>query len=134
MIRYPKKYRPSYVLAHIVEPTTTPPIEIDGDAVKMGSLRYKVFRKNLRCAYCGLEGTHFYKEKHALEHPYHFNLYGTNYQGQEVLLTKDHIRPVSAGGSDDLENMQTLCRRCNELKRGLIPKRLVAKFKQGLTS
>lgn len=31
-------------------------------------------------------------------------------------LTIDHVRPVAAGGSDDLENLQTLCRSCNSSK------------------
>jgi 5-methylcytosine-specific restriction endonuclease McrA len=31
-------------------------------------------------------------------------------------LTLDHIVPVSRGGSDEDENLQTLCKRCNEMK------------------
>lgn len=31
-------------------------------------------------------------------------------------LTLDHITPVSRGGGDGDENLQTMCRRCNILK------------------
>ncbi|KYQ73290.1 hypothetical protein AZH43_07245 [Acinetobacter pragensis] len=31
-------------------------------------------------------------------------------------LTIDHIHPVTRGGTDDLENLQVLCRSCNSKK------------------
>ena len=36
--------------------------------------------------------------------------------GQEVLITKDHIIPKSKGGKDKLDNYQTMCVRCNKRK------------------
>ena len=32
----------------------------------------------------------------------------------------DHIVPISRGGSDDLSNLQVLCRRCNSSKKDRI--------------
>lgn len=36
--------------------------------------------------------------------------------GSDVYLTIDHIIPLARGGTDDIENLQTLCRPCNAAK------------------
>jgi 5-methylcytosine-specific restriction endonuclease McrA len=37
--------------------------------------------------------------------------------GSKKDLTADHILPLAAGGSNILENIQVLCRRCNSGRR-----------------
>lgn len=43
-------------------------------------------------------------------------LYAVDQDGEEVMMTKDHIIPVSKGGKNTLENYQTMCRKCNVQK------------------
>ena len=91
--------------------------EFDGDMMKPWSLRYFTFIvKGIKCSHCGIEATHFYKEKAHPNEPYHFNLYGVNEKGEEVLFTKDHRNPKSKGGSDKLKNFVTMCYPCNQFK------------------
>lgn len=56
------------------------------------AIRHEVFKKNnYRCVECG----------------------NTN---KEMALEPDHIIPVSQGGTDELDNLQTLCFICNRAK------------------
>lgn len=84
--------------------------------VNLNSLRLRLFKtKGVVCVKCGLKGQYFALERLALENP-HFNLYGIDLEGDEVLFTKDHIIPSSRNGSNALFNLQTMCYPCNSLK------------------
>lgn len=92
-------------------------VELDGDIIKGNSQRYQLFfAKGIKCACCGIEGKYFAKEKRIKDKSYHLNLYGLDDNGQEVLITKDHIIPKSKGGRDELDNYQTMCIKCNKKK------------------
>lgn len=92
-------------------------VDYDGDLMKMASDRYKCFvNSGTKCVTCGIEGTHFAKERYKTDNVYHFNLYALNRRGKEVLMTKDHIFPKSKGGKDEVANYQTMCAPCNEEK------------------
>lgn len=40
--------------------------------------------------------------------------------GSEVLLTPDHVVPLSLGGSNRISNIQSLCGRCNSWKNARV--------------
>lgn len=95
----------------------------EGDAidVTMGSHRYQMFaQKGIVCIFCGLEGKFFALEKQEGSNKYHFNLYGIDDNGNEMMLTKDHIIPRSKGGKNVLGNYQPLCAKCNVSKANKI--------------
>lgn len=115
IIRKDKKYSIEEVLSQYnIEDKL---INFDGDLIPMGSDRYQNFVEHgTICTCCGLEGQYFYKERFVNDEGYHFNLYGIDKNGNEVLLTKDHIIPKSAGGRDRVNNFQPFCEPCNSKK------------------
>lgn len=90
-------------------------------SVNTNSVRLRTFKNNTVCVSCGLVGTHFWAEKQRKDDRPHLNFYATNKQGQEVLMTKDHIIPKSKGGPDTSDNMQTMCTHCNQKKGNTLP-------------
>ena len=92
-------------------------VNFDGDMIKGNSQRYQTFfTKGCKCVRCGIEGKYFAKEKHLKDKSFHLNLYAIDENGEEVLITKDHIIPKSKGGTNNISNYQTMCERCNEAK------------------
>ena len=83
--------------------------------VNMNSQRYFVFKENIFCVCCGIEGTKMFLEYHPSDMSPHFNLYG-EHEGELVLMTKDHILAKACGGDDRHSNYQTMCLTCNNLK------------------
>lgn len=93
--------------------------------VLMGSHRYQLFvLKGTDCVKCGIKGRFFALEQAIFNNTkkFHFNLYGVNKYGNEVMITKDHIIPRSKGGKNILDNYQPLCINCNQYKANKIEK------------
>ena len=97
-------------------------VELDGDKIKGNSQRYQTFfTKGTKCCCCGIEGKYFAKEKNLNAKRYHLNLYAVDQDGNEIMMTKDHIVPASKGGKNTIENYQTMCKKCNVEKGNRMP-------------
>lgn len=87
------------------------------------SERYKLFsRDELVCVHCGQKASFWASQKFRRDKgkKTHLNLYGINKSGETIMLTKDHIVPKSHGGTDEVENYQIMCSKCN-LEKGNTP-------------
>ena len=97
----------------------------EGEEVRMNTATLKTFALHgTKCTKCGLEGLYFALERtpnNKQDNKFHFNLYGKNDQGDEILFTKDHIMPKSKGGKSTQENLQTMCQLCNQDKGAKVP-------------
>ena len=61
-------------------------------------------------------GSHTLKEWETLKAQYNWTCPICKKSEPEIKLTKDHSIPLSKGGSNNIENIQPFCRRCNSVK------------------
>jgi 5-methylcytosine-specific restriction endonuclease McrA len=95
----------------------------NGDSwfVRIGTPRLMCLKRDQACVWCARAGNVFVLERSSEQGTPHLNLYHTSRHGnpQFLLMTQDHILPVSKGGTNDLENLQTMCTQCNQAKGSL---------------
>ena len=82
--------------------------------------RLRIFtRDGFRCRHCG----HYVGEAETLAQIEQARRDGGIRKGTDSreILTVDHVWPVSAGGTDHEDNLQTLCLDCNQEKADRLP-------------
>ncbi len=62
------------------------------------------------------KGSHTDEEWQELKDLYNFKCLRCGKQEPEIKLTRDHVIPLTQGGSDSIDNIQPLCTRCNSKK------------------
>lgn len=75
--------------------------------------------KGTSCVSCGLEGDMVHEEREWKHATIHFNVYHVAPDGKETMITNDHILAKSLGGTNDFDNLQPMCARCNGKKGAL---------------
>lgn len=73
------------------------------------------------CPWCAMRRPFGFKRQAGKWDTPHLNLYHRSKKGQLILMTQDHIVPKHAGGSNSIDNLQTMCRECNSYKGGMLP-------------
>lgn len=92
-------------------------LEDDGNYAKKLSFNTKsrIMRRNI-------DGFHSQDEWELLKRQYHYTCPACCEQEPDIKLGKDHIIPISMGGTNYIDNIQPLCMMCNSKKHTHITK------------
>ncbi len=108
-------YEAKYIMAYIGIGNVK--LYLAGIPVFANTETLRCLRHSPECIGCGKKGTHFLLIQERGQSP-HLRLYHrVKKTGKLILMTKDHIKPLSKGGTNHFNNLQTLCEECN-IKKG----------------
>ena len=86
-----------------------------------GGYENKLFHnRKRRILKLNAKGSHTQKEWQELKKKYNFTCPACGKKEPEIRLTEDHIIPLSKGGTDNIDNIQPLCKSCNSKKNNKI--------------
>lgn len=122
------EFTPEYVFNNFVidgirEKEESYDVETDSGvfSVYANSQRYILFHeKGCTCVKCGATATKAYLCDTGSGRA-HFNFI-VEIDGEDFLLTKDHVEAKSGGGANAQKNYVPMCQRCNQLKGALADK------------
>lgn len=75
-----------------------------------------LYTNNRRARKLEAEGSHTDEEWQKLKAFYNYRCLNCGKQEPEIKLTRDHVIPLTQGGTDAISNIQPLCARCNSKK------------------
>jgi len=108
-------------------------VNIAGYEINCHSTRMKLLfvHRELTCKCCGIKASFAAIESCPASKGHKgINFYGYDYDGNEVLLTWDHMIPKSIGGKNNMKNSQTLCTICNVIKGNNLHFREIRKVRE----
>jgi len=91
----------------------------------VGGSRLECLKRNQECIWCGRKGDIFLLQKPPRGGNSYLNLFAGH-----VLMTRDHIVPQSRGGSNSIDNLATMCEKCNNKKGSRTSLQFVLKMTQ----
>lgn len=77
---------------------------------------FSFYAERRRTLKMNAEGSHTLGEWQTLLAQYNYTCLSCGKMEPDIVLTEDHIIPLSKGGSNNIENIQPLCKSCNSKK------------------